>query len=374
LRAQFALNVASGFSQTWSFARSHAEEEPMTTRLSRSLRVAVLITLSSTAIVIAQAPPGTSRAGGSTWVHPRTPWGDPDIQGIWPSANIAGTPFERAADLGDRATLTDEEFAKRQQEFAAEEARVRGTLTAGSKIALPDEGETGGGPAHWGERWLRTPNRRTSLIVKPGNGRFPPTTAEYKARLASSWRDSFGNGPWEKPSDLGPYDRCISRGLLGSMFPSAYNNGNEIVQSPGIVAIRNEMVHEARIIPLDGRARVSTAIRGYMGEPRGHWDGNTLVVESTHFNGRFGARGNGNSIPLSDELVVVERFTRTDTDTLEYEITVTDPKTWTAPWTVAYPMKLDNSYQMFEYACHEGNYGLPNILSAARATESAGAR
>jgi hypothetical protein len=188
-------------------------------------------------------------------------------------------------------------------------------------------------------------------------------------RAANSWRDSFGSGPWNKPDDLGPYDRCISRGLLGSMFPSAYNNGNEIVQAPGIVAIRNEMVHEARIIPLDSRERPSPVIRSFMGEPRGHWEGNTLVVESTHFNGRFGARGNGNNIPLSAELHVVERFTRTDAETLEYEVTVTDQKTWTSPWTVAYPMKLDNDYQMFEYACHEGNYGLPNILSAARAAE-----
>ncbi len=344
----------------------------MTIRVSRTLRVFILIAASSAVDLSAQAPPGASAAGSSTWTHPRTPWGDPDIQGIWPSANIAGTPFERAADLGERATLTDEEFEKRRKEFAAEEARVRSTLTAGATIASPDDGETGGGPAHWGERWLRTPNRRTSLIVKPSNGRFPPTTPEYKARLATSWRDSFGSGPWDKPADLGPYDRCISRGLLGSMFPSAYNNGNEIVQAPGVVAIRNEMVHEARIIPLDGRARVSTTIRSYMGEPRGHWEGNTLVVESTHFNGRFGARGNGNNIPLSDALHVLERFTRTDAGTLEYEITVTDPQTWTTPWTVAYPMKLDNDYQMFEYACHEGNYGLPNILSAARAAEKPG--
>jgi len=341
----------------------------MTSRAYVALWIVVIALAAPSAILLAQAPPGASSAAGSSWSHPKTPWGDPDIQGIWPSANIAGTPFERAADLGERATLTDEEFKKRQQEFSAEEARVRGTLNAGAKIASADDGETGGGPAHWGERWLRTPNRRTSLIVKPSNGRFPATTPEYKLRLANSWRDSFGTGPWNKPDDLGPYDRCISRGLLGSMFPSAYNNGNEIVQAPGIVAIRNEMVHEARIIPLDGRDRVSPAIRGYMGEARGHWEGNTLVVESTNFNGRFGARGNGNSVPLSSELHVVERFTRTDAETLEYEVTVTDPRTWTSPWTVAYPMKLDNSYQMFEYACHEGNYGLPNILSAARAAE-----
>ncbi len=337
----------------------------MTKWSCRSLIVGVLSVAASAATVIAQAP----GAAAQHWVHPTTPWGDPDIQGVWPSANIAGTPFERAADLGERATLTAEEFATRQKEFAANEARVRGTLADGAKVAPPDDGDTGGGPAHWGEGWLRTPNLRTSLIVKPSNGRFPATTSEYTARVASSWRDSFGSGPWNKPDDLGPYDRCISRGLLGSMFPSAYNNGNEIVQAPGLVAIRNEMVHEARIIPVDSRPRPGAALRSYMGEPRGHWEGNTLVVESTQFNGRFGARGNGNNIPLSDQLHVVERFTRTAADTLEYEVTVSDAKTWAGPWTVAYPLKLDNEYAMFEYACHEGNYGLPNILSGARASE-----
>jgi hypothetical protein len=206
--------------------------------------------------------------------------------------------------------------------------------------------------------------------VEPANGRFPAVTAEGKARAANSWHDSFGEGPWEKPSDLGPYDRCISRGLLGSMFPSAYNNGNEIVQAPGVVSIRNEMVHEARVIPTDGRPHASQALRGFMGDSRGHWEGTTLVVESTNFNGQFGARGNGNNMPLSSALTVVERFTRVDADTLDYRITVDDPKTWAKPWTVAYPMELDNDYAMFEYACHEGNYGIKNILSGARAVEA----
>jgi len=311
----------------------------------------------------------TPAVGSSLWTHPVTPWGDPDLQGIWPSANIAGTPFERPADLGNRATLTDEEFAKRQQEFAANEARVKRTIADSAPVAPPDDGDTGGGPAHWGEGWLRTPNRRTSLIVQPANGRFPPVTDEGKRRAENSWRDSFGKGPWNRPEDLGPYDRCISRGLLGSMFPSAYNNGNEIVQGPGFVAIRNEMVHEARVIPLDNRPHVPPTIRGFMGDARGRWDSNTLIVESTNFNGKFGARGNGNNIPLSDRLHVVERFTRLDAETLQYEITVTDPGTWTMPWTVAYPLRLDPEYAMFEYACHEGNYGLPNILSGARAAE-----
>jgi len=305
------------------------------------------------------------------WTHPMTPWGDPDLQGVWPSVNIAGTPFERPAEFGTRAELTEKEFAERQKQFAANEARVKKTIAAGASVAPPEDGDTGGGPAHWGEGWLRTPNRRTSMIVEPANGRFPAVTADGKWRAENSWRDSFGKGPWHQPSDLGPYDRCISRGLLGSMFPSAYNNGNEIVQGPGFVAIRNEMVHEARIIPIDGRPHAASTLTSFMGDPRGHWEGNTLVVESTNFNGRFGARGNGNNMPMSDALRVVERFTRVDADTLEYRVTITDSKTWSAPWTVEYPLKLDNDYGFYEYACHEGNYGMKNILTGARAVEAA---
>jgi hypothetical protein len=320
------------------------------------------------AVGVSLAPLAAQKAA---WTHPVTPWGDPDIQGTWPSVNIAGTPFERPAEFGNRKELTEKEFLDRQKQFAANEERVKKTIAAGASVAPPEDGDTGGGPAHWGEGWLRTPNRRTSMLVEPANGRFPTVTADGKRRAETAWRDSFGTGPWEKPSDLGPYDRCISRGLLGSMFPSAYNNGNEIVQGPGFVAIRNEMVHEARIIPLDGRPYVAGALTSYMGDARGHWEGTTLVVESRNFNGRFGARGNGNNMPMSEALSVVERFTRVDADTLEYRVTVTDPKTWAAPWTVEYPMKRDDDYGMFEYACHEGNYGMKNILTGARATEAA---
>ncbi|HEY7447702.1 MAG TPA: hypothetical protein VH702_06110 [Vicinamibacterales bacterium] len=342
----------------------------MNTRIVALAGVMVVVCLAA-APVAAQSTTGVARASATAdpWSPPRTAWGDPDLQGIWPSANIAGTPFERPTQFGDRKLLSDEEFAARQKEFAANEQRVRNTIADGARVSAPPDGDTGGGPAHWGEGWLRTPNKMTSLIVDPPDGRFPPVTPEGRHRAANSWRSSFGDGPWYGPEDLGPYDRCISRGLLGSMFPSAYNNGNQILQAPGLVAIRNEMVHETRIIPLDGRPHASGALRGYMGDSRGRWEGKTLVVETTNFNGRFGARGNGNNNPMSSAARVVERFTRVDADTLQYEVTVEDPGTWTRPWTVAYPMKLDPNYVMFEYACHEGNYGLTNILSGARADE-----
>ena len=304
------------------------------------------------------------------WTPPRTPWGDPDIEGLWPSTNVAGTPFERPEQFAGRAELTDDEFSAREREFAADEERVKRGIQAGAAVAPPPPGDSGGGPAHWGERWLRKPTRLTSLVVEPADGKIPPLTAEGQLRDDTAWRDSFGTGPWNAPEDLGPYDRCISRGVLGSMFPSAYNNGNQIVQAPGYVVIRTEMVHEARVIPIDGRPHLSPKMRTYMGDPRGHWEGATLVVETTNLNGRTGARGNGNNFPMSQALRLVERFTRTDADTLEYEITIDDPKTWVRPWKVAYPLKLDPGYQMFEYACHEGNYGLQNILAGERARES----
>ncbi len=337
-----------------------------------------------TVVQIAAQAPSSARTtvAADAWSPPKTTWGDPDLQGSWPTASLVGTPFERPTQFGERRLLTDEEFAARQKQFADEAERVRSTTESGADA---DDGT--GPPAHWGEGALRKASRQTSLIVDPSNGRLPPYTPWGQLRAAnngttgptvalehSSWRNSFSSGPWNGAQDFGPYDRCVSRGLLASMFPSGYSNGNQIVQAPGFVVIRHEMIHETRIIPIDGRAHVSSAIRGYMGDSRGRWEGNTLVVETTNFNGKFGARRNGSDIPLSDALHVVERFTRTDPETLLYEVTVDDPKTWTRPWTVAYPLKQDFEYGLLEYACHEGNhYAMSNMLSGARAAERAAA-
>ncbi len=337
-------------------------------RWTRSVGLALGLAALAPAFLYAQTS-SPKPAKTQIWQMPRTAWGDPDLQGIWPSTNVAGAPFERPKEFGERRVLTDEEFAARAREFEADQARVAKSIADGSSVAAPPDGDTGGGPAHWGERWQRTATRLTSLLVDPPDGQFPPMTADGRWRSANQWRDSFGNGPWNKPDDLGPYDRCISRGVLGSMFPSAYNNGNEIIQSPGFVAIRNEMVHETRLIPVDGRPHLPGSMRSYMGDSRGHWEGNTLVVETTNFNGRVGARGNGNNFPMTDALRLVERFTRLDADTLQYEVTIDDPKTWTKPWTVAFPYRRDPSYRIFEYACHEGNYAMKDILSGARSDE-----
>ena len=167
-----------------------------------------------------------------------------------------------------------------------------------------------------------------------------------------------------------PYDRCITRGVLGSAFPNVYSAGMQILQAPGVVIVRHEMIHEARVIPLDRRPHLPAAIESYMGDPRGRWDGDTLVVETTNFNGKTGSYArNGDGNPTTRALRLVERFRLTDADTLQYEVRVEDPQTWVRPWTVAFPLLRDDSYILYEYACHEGNYAIRHILSAARAAE-----
>jgi hypothetical protein len=193
------------------------------------------------------------------------------------------------------------------------------------------------------------------------------------AALPKTWYyDNDGGGPFAAPTDLSAYDRCITRGVVGSMLPVGYNAGNEIVQGPGIVALRNEMIHETRIIPLDGRPHLSPVMRQYMGDSRGRWEGATLVVETANLTALTGVGANGRALFHSASLRLTERFSRTAEDTLQYDVTIDDPVMWTRPWTMSFPLSRDPGYGMFEYACHEGNYGLKNILSASRAEEAGG--
>jgi hypothetical protein len=313
------------------------------------------------------------------WTAPRTSWGDPDLQGLWPGTAMMGVPLERPPQMGDKLLLSDEEFAARAEQARRQAEAANEEFVAPPTPAAILTGAGTGPPGHWGERG--TPQRQTSLVVDPDNGRLPPMTPEGQRRTAaipaSLYYDNSGGGVFNGPEDLSVYDRCITRGLIGSMVAVGYNAGNQIVQGPGWVGLRNEMIHEARIIPIDpigGRPHVSPVIRTYMGDSRGRWDGATLVVDTTNFNGRTGIGANGRAIYHSDALHVVERFTRVDADTLKYEATIDDPKTWTRPFTIAFPLKRDPGYGMFEYACHEGNYGLRNILSAARSADKAAAR
>jgi hypothetical protein len=302
------------------------------------------------------------------YTPPKTAWGDPDLQGIWPG-NV-GVPMQRPANLGERTTLNDDEFAQRQAQAKRQaEADNQAFATSDTRAGI-------GPPSYWTERGK--PTRQTSLIVDPPNGRLPALTAEAEkyrkeARggkgLPGEWRGSA-----DSYEDLNIYYRCITRGLLGSVIPVVYNNGNQIVQAPGYVVFRNEMIHESRVIPLDGRPHVNSNIRMYLGDSRGHWEGNTLVVETTNFTDKDAIGSNGAGYPgdpgyHSDQLKVIERFTRVGKDTMNYEATIIDPKTWTRPWTILVQMERNDNYQLLEYACHEGNYAMSDILSGARATE-----
>jgi len=309
------------------------------------------------------------------WTPPKTSWGDPDVQGTFTSDDQRGVPFERPAKFGTRKTLTEQELADRTQENQILEnvidsgERPNVGFWANQKGKGVDEAAA---PPNWHEFARRT-SHQTSLIVDPPDGRLPALTEEAKAEVsAAAARRGQLPGSW---ADLTMYDRCITRGVTGSIFPVIYGNGTQLVQAPGLVAIRYEMIHEARIIPLvgtsDGRRHAPANVRSYMGDPIGHWEGNTLVVETTNFIGGLVSVGVNGAAgpPYSDQLKLVERFTRTSDKTLQYEVTITDPKIYTAPWTVAFPITQEPGYQIFEYACHEGNYAMHNRLSAARADE-----
>jgi hypothetical protein len=328
--------------------------------------------------LVAQSPAAARDAGATAvYVPPRTPWGDPDLQGIWPGST--GVPMQRPADLGERAELTVEEFARREAEAAAQ---AKADLEPYGKGG--GRGGRGGGigpPDHWLERGR--PSRQTSLIVDPPNGRLPALTpAAEKLRkegrngrpVTGEWRGVANT--WE---DLNIYYRCITRGVLGSVIPVIYGNTNEIVQAPGYVVFRNEMIHESRVVPLDGRPPVSDRIRMYMGDSRGRWDGDMLVVVTTNMTdkvpiGSNGAGYAGDPGHHTEALRLVERFTRTSDDVLEYRATVEDLQTWTRPWTLLIRLQRDATTHLHEYACHEGNYAMENILRGARADERAPSR
>src|SRR6476660_9151399 len=319
--------------------------------------------------IVGQAPAAKAKAKTTkTYTPPKTPWGDPDLEGVWPG-NM-GVPMQRNAKLGERATLTDEEYQAKEV-AAAKQAKAdsESVVASDSKIGI-------GPPSYWTERGK--PSRQTSLIVDPPNGRLPDLTAEA-VKYRKEARGGKGlPGEWtgkaDSYDDLNIYYRCISRGLLGSVIPVVYNDSNQIVQGPGYVVFRNEMIHESRVMPLDGRPHVSPTIKMVMGDSRGHWEGNDLVVETTNFTDKDAIGSNGAGYPgdpgyHSDQLKVIERFTRTGEKSMDYKITVIDEKTWAKRWTILIQLERNDDYQMAEYACHEGNYAMSDILSGMRAEE-----
>jgi hypothetical protein len=341
---------------------------------SRSLTsaLAIAIALMSSGLASGQtrpsAPAAKATPAGETWTTPKTPWGDPDLQGIYTSDDYMNTPLERPTAYGERLYFTEGELAEAAAKLAKQaEVELRGR-EQGLRVY------TVGDPRFdWGER-PRRPARQTSLIADPPNGKMPSLTPEGRKRQLQIKQTAISaQTPPASWKDYDFYIRCISRGLAGSILPSSYGNGTQIVQAPGIVTILHEKVHEARIIPLDQRPHVGMSIRSYMGDSRGHWDGNTLVVETTNFlDGTTSiGRNGGNAVATSDALRLVERFTRIDSDTMNYELTVDDPRIFTAPWKIAFPITQEPGYELFEYTCHETNYSMTNMLSAARAQEKA---
>jgi hypothetical protein len=304
---------------------------------------------------------------GNAQEVPRTPWGDPDLQGTYTSDNSIGVPFERPTQYGERALLTDEEYATKVN--ANEEQVAKDTNPLPESEFSAEDPSAINASRHWLER-PDVPSRATSLVVDPPNGRLPELTAGGQQLLAER-RGRRGRGLPASYTDFTNYDRCLSRGLVGSMVPVIYGNGTQIVQAPGVVVIRNEMIHEARVIPLDGSAHAGSGDRMWMGDSRGRFDGDTLIIETTNFTNRTGLGSNGNGAVHSENLRLVERLRRVDADTVRYEFTVHDPEIYTQPWTVAFDLDSREGYEIYEYACHEGNLGLANMLSAARAEERA---
>ena len=291
----------------------------------------------------------------------RTPWGDPDIQGLFTTDDELGVPFERPEQFAGRDTVTDKEFADRQAQA------TRQADTDAEEFVAPRTGRGGGDgtgpPAHWLERGK--PSRRTSIVTDPPDGRIPYLNDDARKRAAQAVNvRTSGQRPYDSPQALDMYDRCITRGLPHVIFPTIYNNTSQIVEGPGFVAIRYEMIHDARVIPLDGRPQLPSSIRQYFGDSRGHWEGDTLVVEVANFpTSMVNYRGATGSLHL------VERFRRIDAKSVHYEVTVSDPATFSRPWTAALTLKTSPQPDVFEYACHEGNYAMRNILSGARAAE-----
>jgi hypothetical protein len=316
--------------------------------------------LLATAGVVFVLVSGASVEGQST---PRTPWGDPDIQGTYTNSNESGIPMQRPPQFAGRrlADVRPEEMAQLAKQRAAQVEKT--ALTIGGT----NEEDTGAGPSHWYENY-NPRNSRAWMISDPPDGQMPALTEDAKRRAAAvraarRGGDGYYTGPFDGPQDLTLYVRCITRGVPGSMMPAIYGNAYQIVQSPGYVTIRYEMVHDTRVIPLDGRPHAPASLKSHMGDARGRWDGTTLVVETTNYLEQSAFGG------ASDKLKTIERFTPTADGNIEWSITFDDASTWVRPWTFGMRLTKDDSQQVYEYACHEGNEGLRGILSAARKAE-----
>lgn len=285
----------------------------------------------------------------SNWQMPSTSWGHPDLQGIWTSDDMRGVPTSRPAQFAERTSLSEEEFAQRA-----------GRDQAGMDRAVNDE------TFLRNEYGIRTFGY-TSLVVDPPDGRIPEMTALGKSRAAPRDRGTFGSGPFNAVEDFTNYDRCITRGIVGSVLPVLYGNGMRILQTPDSVVISYEMIHDTRIIRLDDKPFLDNDIKQYLGSSRGYWNGDSLVIETRNLTDKTSIGGNGNGTRHSEEMVITELMTRVDDEMIDYYITVDDPVTYTAPFTFRFTITSQPDYQLYEYSCHEGNGAVGHTLSGERA-------
>jgi hypothetical protein len=339
-----------------------SEEQVMTKRALIAVGIATAIAVASMGTVPilgqgASAPPLVITAYNGTapdkpYTAPKTPWGDPDLQGVWSSDDTQGIPMQRPQNITG-LYQGDEQWAARQKQ-----------TQQGIQNALNAIGTFRGD-------YARRSFRQTSLIVDPADGRQPAITPAAEKRRAPRDRGTFGDGPFNTPEDFTLYDRCITRGIVGSVLRVVYGNGNRIVQAPGMVAISYEMIHDTRVLYTDGRPHLNQAIRQYLGDSRARWVGDELVVETTNLTDKTSIGLNGNGLRHSDQMKITERFKRAAEDVIQYQITIDDPVTYAAPYTISLPLTPLEGNVLLPYECHEGNLALMQSLSAERAEDRA---
>src|SRR5688572_1576839 len=318
----------------------------------------VILTTPAVSTQGSTAPPLviTAYNGGAPipFTMPKTPWGEPDLQGVWSSDDMDGIPRPRPAAMGTRLYQNDQEYA----------ARVK---TIQQSVNNRENNAT----STFRNDFARRAFRQTSQIVDPPDGQQPAFTPAAEKRRAPRDRGTFGDGPFNTVEDFTLYDRCITRGIVGSVLRVIYGNGNRIVQSPGVVAFSYEMIHDTRIIYTDGRPHIGQSIRQYLGDSRARWDGDVLVVETTNLTDKTSIGGNGNGLRHSDKMKITEQFKRVADDIIQYQFTVDDPVTYARPFTMSMPLTPLSGGVLLPYECHEGNLAVPNALSAERAEDRA---
>ena len=324
----------------------------------------VLVSIAAVSLSVALAAQTPKPA--KPYVPAKTPWGDPDIQGNYTNKYEQGTPFERPAEF-DGKTLADvqgqelKDAIQRRQQRAIENA----------PFLSGDPTGTIAGPMEFRDIYEVAKASRPWFVSDPPDGKIPPMVPGARERIAKrpAGGSSFSNGVYDSYESLSLYDRCITRGYPSSMLPAIYGDSYQIIQGQGFVALRIEMIHETRIIPLGGQPHASKGVGFDMGDPRGHWEGNTLVVETTNFRDRTIYR---NANPSTFKLI--ERFTPTSKTSLEWTVTMDDPQTWTKPWSFSMPLTVNDDEPLYEYACHEGNYAIKNILAGSRLADAEAAK